>query len=119
MKILNLTSACIVAGILASSALAVETNQETIYVKKCSECHGMNGEGNPVKKGPSLDHQSIIDLNITILDLQGELSINGSSSGEHIDMEHNIRAFEKEGYIIRPLDMSKFIYNSFNPEAKK
>ena len=33
MKILNLTSACIVAGILASSALAVETNQETIYVK--------------------------------------------------------------------------------------
>lgn len=119
MKILNLTSACILAGILASSALAVETNQETIYMKKCTECHGVNGEGNPAKKGPSLNHQSIIDLNITILDLQGELSINGSSTGDHEDMEHNIRAFEKEGYIIKPLEMSKYIYNAFNPKAKK
>lgn len=70
------------------------------------------------KKGPSLNHQSIADLNITILDLQGELSINGSSTGDHIDMEHNIRQFEKEGFFIKPLEMSKFIYNAFNPEAK-
>ncbi len=119
MKILNLTTAFLVAGALTSSALAVESNQEVIYNQKCSSCHGLTAEGNPVKKGPALNHKSIGDLQITILDLQGELSINGNSSGDHYQMEHNIQTFAKEGYVIKPLEMSKFLYYSFNPEASR
>lgn len=51
MKILSLTTACILAaGCLATSSLALETNQETIYMNKCTECHGLKGEGIPAKK---------------------------------------------------------------------
>lgn len=117
MKISNLAATCLFVGVFASSGLAVESNQEVIYNNKCSECHGLTAEGNPVKKGPALNHKSIGDLQITILDLQGELSINGDSSGEHYKMEHNIKSFAKEGYVIKPLEMSKFLYYSFNPES--
>ncbi len=119
MKKINLTSALLILGALATSSLAMETNQKVIYEKTCVKCHGANGEGNPLKKGPALTTQSVGDLQIAIMDLQGDMSINGGGSGDHDKMEHNLKVFEKQGYVIRPLEMAQFMHNSFNPKAKK
>ena len=119
MKKINVTAALLVVGVLATSSLAIETNQQAIYGKTCVKCHGANGEGNPLKKGPALTTQSVGDLQIAIMDLQGNMSINGGGSGDHEQMEHNLKVLEKQGYVIKPLEMAQFMYNSFNLKAKK
>ncbi|MCK9161535.1 MAG: c-type cytochrome [Arcobacter butzleri] len=119
MKISNLLVACLLLGGLFSFSSATETNQEVIYNKKCSECHGLSGEGNPAKKGPALNHQSLGDLYVTIMDLQGELTITGNSSGDHAQMEHNIKNLEQEGYIVDPAKMSKYINRTFNDNSAR
>ncbi|MCI0501607.1 MAG: hypothetical protein L0Y61_07650 [Epsilonproteobacteria bacterium] len=119
MKKINITSTILVLGVLATSSLALETNQEVVYQKTCVKCHGANGEGNPLKKGPALTTKNVGDLQIAIMDLQGDMSINGGGSGDHDKMEHNLQVLEKKGYVIKSYEMSQFIYNSFNLKAKK
>lgn len=119
MKLNKLTTTFITVGAFAISAFAAEANQEKIYLEQCVKCHGTHGEGNPLKKGPAVNNKSVGDLQIAIMDLQGVLGINGGSSGENVNMEHNIKVFEKKGYIIDAGGMAKYMYNSFNPAAKK
>lgn len=106
--------AILVASTIGTCAFAAESNQAKIYSEQCVKCHGTKGEGNPAKKGPALNNKSVGDLQIAIMDLQGTLSINGTSSGHNIDMEHNIKVFEKKGYIIQPTEMAKYMYQTFN-----
>lgn len=53
------------------------------------------------------------------MDLQGELTITGNSSGDHAQMEHNIKNLEQEGYIVDPAKMSKYINRTFNDNSAR
>lgn len=120
MKYLQLTSAFVLSGILATSTMALETNQAVIYDTQCAKCHGVMAEGVPAKKGPALNHQSVGDMQVEIMDMQGEMSYNGNSgSGKNPDMEHNLEVFKNKGIVIEPLGIAQYIYNNFNKSAVK
>jgi cytochrome c553 len=110
---------CALAALVATNGFAIESNQAKIYEAQCVKCHGTHGEGNPAKKGPAVNNKSIGDLQIAIMDLQGNMSINGGGSGDHDKMEHNLKSIEKKGYAISSFEMAQFMYNSFNLKAKK
>lgn len=120
MKYLQLTSAFVLSGILATATMALETNQAVIYDTQCAKCHGAMAEGVPAKKGPALDNKSVGDMQVEIMDMQGDMSYNGNSgSGSNPDMEHNLEVFKSRGIIIEPLEMAQYIYNNFNKSAVK
>lgn len=106
MKSSSLVKVCALAAMVVTGAMSAETNQAKIYETQCVKCHGASGEGNPAKKGPAINNKSVGDLQIAIMDLQGNMSINGGSSGNNADMEHNLKVFEKKGYIISPTEMA-------------
>lgn len=88
-----------------------------IYIKMCSKCHGMNGEGNPEKKGPSLNDMTKSELEMELYNLQTD----GFQSSGNVNeaMAHNQKKIENKGMIYHPEDMATYIYFNFNPEAKK
>ncbi|PLY05888.1 MAG: hypothetical protein C0625_11160 [Arcobacter sp.] len=105
-------------SILATGLYGAEnkyTNSE-IYENMCSKCHGMNGEGNPKKKGPALNDQSAHELEISLYDLKSG-GLNQSSGTEHDVMEHNMKKIIEKGMNYEPKQMAKYIFTSFNPEA--
>lgn len=106
-------------SILATGLYAAEMKYSNtkIYTKMCSKCHGMNAEGNPKKKGPALNEQSAHELEISLFDLKSG-GLNQSSGTEHEVMEHNMKKIIEKGMDYDPSSMAKYIFTSFNPEAK-
>ncbi|NPA81241.1 MAG: c-type cytochrome [Epsilonproteobacteria bacterium] len=98
------------------NSYAADLSNAQIYGKYCKKCHGINGEGNPAKKGPALNDKSINELFDEMMNLQEK----GFESTKHEAMQHNLKVLEqKKGIKIDPDSMAKYIYYSFNPEAKK
>lgn len=119
MRLRTFILACTLMGATAFSAAAAQMSEAEIYAQKCSKCHGDHAEGNPAKKAPALNNKCKGDLLVGILDLQGSLTLTGSSSGKHEDMEHNLKKLEELGYHVDARKMAQYIYTTFNPSAKK
>lgn len=120
MKLRQLTIICALAGLCTVQELSATTNdQAKIFSEKCSKCHGARAEGNPAKKGPALNHESVAYLRMEMTDLQGKLSLTGDSFSDHAHMEHNMKRLNELGYFIDPDRMAQYIYDNFNPAAKK
>ncbi|DAB32171.1 MAG TPA: hypothetical protein CFH79_05305 [Sulfurospirillum sp. UBA11407] len=88
-----------------------------IYKRMCSKCHGVDGSGNPKKKGPAINNMSKNELEMTLYDLQSEGF--QSSGSEHEVMVHNQSKIEEKGMKYHPEDMATYIYFNFNQKAKK
>jgi cytochrome c553 len=88
-----------------------------IYKRMCSKCHGLDGEGNPEKKGPALNDMSKNELEITLYDLQSEGFQSSGASNEV--MTHNQSKIEAKGMKYHPEDMAAYIYHNLNVDAKK
>lgn len=120
MQIRKASLLSLLASILVLSASAAEmkySNAE-IYDKMCSKCHGVNGEGNPAKKGPALNDMTDHELEISLFDLKRG-GLNQSSGTDHEVMEHNMKKIIEKGMDYEPESMGKFIYHAFNPKANK
>lgn len=98
-------------------AAEMKYSNSEIYTKMCSKCHGLNAEGNPKKKGPSLNDQSAHELEISLYDLKSG-GLNQSSGSDHEVMEHNMKKIIEKGMDYEPKSMSEYIFVAFNPEAK-
>ncbi len=110
-----------IAGVLAGMSLlavgvsAVELSNAQIYSKYCKKCHGANGEGNPAKKGPALNDKDINELFDALMNLKEK----GFEASKHEAMTHNMEVLEKKkGIHVDPQSMAKYLFYSFNPEAK-
>ncbi len=106
------------ASLITISASASEnkyTNAE-IYEQMCSKCHGVNGEGNPAKKGPALNDQTAHELELSLFELRAG-GLNQSSGTEHEVMEHNMRKIIEKGMDYKPKEMAMYIFKSYNPDA--
>lgn len=88
-----------------------------IYKRMCSKCHGIDGSGNPEKKGPALNEMSKNELEMTLYDLQTEGFQSSGSS--HEVMTHNQSKIEQKGMRYHPEDMASYIYFNLNKNAKK
>ncbi len=102
---------------ISVNAAEMKYSNAEIYTKMCSKCHGVNGEGNPKKKGPALNDQSAHELEISLFDLKSE-GMNQSSGSDHEVMEHNMKKIIEKGMDYEPKSMGEFIFVAFNPEAK-
>lgn len=102
---------------VSANAAQMEYSNAEIYEKMCSKCHGMNAEGNPKKKGPALNDQTAHELELTLFELKSS-GLNQSSGSEHEVMEHNMKKILQKGMAYDPKAMSRYIFTSFNPEAK-
>jgi cytochrome c553 len=111
---------CAAASLCTAQLLcAAVVDQAEIFSQKCSKCHGAHAEGNPAKKGPALNDDSIGYLQMEMTDLQGDLTLTGETLSDHAKMEHSMKRLEELGYMVNPDEMAKYIYTHFNPEAKK
>jgi cytochrome c553 len=120
MKTRSTLIICSLASLCTAQLLgAAVVDQGAIFSEKCSKCHGLEAEGNPAKKGPALNKESIEYLRIEITDLQGDLTLTGETLSDHVKMEHSMKRLEELGYQVDPDAMAKYIYYNFNPEAKK
>lgn len=88
-----------------------------IYKRMCSKCHGMEGEGNPEKKGPSLNDMTKNELEMELYYLQSD-GFQSSGVGNDV-MVHNQNKIEDKGMIYHPEDMASYIYFHFNQDANK
>lgn len=68
-----------------------------VYEKSCSKCHGMNGEGNPLKKTPALNDRTAGEMAQDLYDIKHG-GTNQSSGTEHEIMEHNMQKLVDQGY---------------------
>jgi cytochrome c553 len=120
MKLRSLAIIYSLVSICTAQALSAATSdQAEIFKEKCSKCHGAHAEGNPAKKGPALNNESVGYLRMEIADLQGNLTLTGETIADHVKMEHSMKRLEELGYLVDPDEMAKYIYTNFNPEAKK
>lgn len=106
------------ASLITISANAAEnkyTNAE-IYELMCSKCHGVNGEGNPAKKGPALNDQTAHELELSLFELRAG-GLNQSSGTDHEVMEHNMKKIIEKGMDYDPKEMAMYIFKSYNPDA--
>lgn len=103
-------------GLVNSYASENYTNQE-IYSQMCTKCHGSNAEGNPEKKGPSLNNLNMNEIELLLYDLKAG-GLNQSSGTDHEIMEHNMGKIIEKGMNFDPKKMAEYIYFSFNPESK-
>ncbi len=88
-----------------------------IYKRMCSKCHGLDGAGNPEKKGPALNDMSKNELEMTLYDLQSD---GFQSSGARNEvMTHNQSKIEAKGMKYHPEDMASYIYFNLNKNATK
>jgi len=94
-----------------------EYSVSEIYNQMCVNCHGKKAEGNPKKKGPSLNDMSKQELSYELFDLVANGS--QSSGSNHEVMEHNQKKIVKKGMTYHPDDMASYIYFNFNLDAKK
>ena len=107
-------------GMCVSLSQAKQYSVAEIYDQMCSNCHGVNAEGNPEKKGPSLNDMTKNELAYELFDLVANGSQSSGSSNEV--MEHNQKKIMKKGMTYHPDDMALYIYSNFNnnkDESKK
>lgn len=83
-----------------------------IYGKMCSKCHGLNAEGNPKKKGPSLDDKTAHEIEADLIEIR-DGDMNQSSGSDHEVMEHNQEKIESKGMKYEPKDMAEYIESHF------
>lgn len=104
------------AALSVTLAMAKTYSMSEIYNGACALCHGKNAEGNPEKKGPGLNNLSESELAYELF----SLDVDGfqSSGNEHEIMEHNQEKIKEKGMSYHPDDMARYIYISFNPDAK-
>ena len=115
MKLEKILKAALCTAIFCTGAFAAELSNAQIYSKYCKKCHGVNGEGNPAKKGPPLNDKTINELFDELMNLEEK----GFESTKHEVMQHNLKVLEKKkGIKVDPESMAKYLYYSFNPEAK-
>lgn len=115
MQIKKILKVTLCAALFSAGAYATELSNAQIYTKYCKKCHGVNGEGNPAKKGPALNDKTINELFDELMNLQEK----GFESTKHEAMQHNLKVLEKKkGIRVDPDSMAKYIFYSFNPEAK-
>lgn len=120
MKLRSITIIYSLLSVCALGSLSAATsNQAEIFDQKCSKCHGLHAEGNPIKKGPALNDKSVGYLQMEIADLKGELTLTGSTIAEHEKMDHSMKRLKELGYMVNPDKMANYIYTNFNKEAKK
>ena len=103
-------------GLCISFSQAKEYSVAEIYDQMCSNCHGMKAEGNPKKKGPSLNDMSKHELSYELFDLVANGS--QSSGSDHEVMEHNQKKIIKKGMTYHPDDMALYIYSTFGVNKK-
>ena len=116
MRIKKIVGAVAYLTVLGAGATAADLSNAQIYQKYCQKCHGADGEGNPAKKGPALNDKDVNELFDDLMDVQ-EKSFEGP---QHEAMAHNMKVLErKKGIKVNPQSMAKYIYYSFNPDAKK
>ncbi len=86
---------------------------EEIYTQMCAKCHGAKAEGNPMKKGPSLNEETAHELEISLYDLKNG-GTNQSSGSSNEVMEHNMQKIIDKGMDYDPKEMAEYIYKNFN-----
>jgi cytochrome c553 len=115
MRIKKMICAAASVALMGSMAMAGNMSNAQIYNKYCQKCHGPNAEGNPAKKGPALNDKDINELFDALMNLE-ERGFEGS---KHEAMTHNMKVLEKKkGIHVDPQSMAKYLYYSFNPNAK-
>ncbi len=120
MPLRHLNFICSLACICTFTQLSAQTHdQAEIFEVKCSKCHGAHAEGNPAKKGPALNKESVNYLWMEMTDLQGNLSLMDETFSEHAKMEHSMQRLEELGYHVNPKTMAEYIFTNFNKDARK
>lgn len=115
MKLNRFFAMGVAVAACCSMGMAANLSNAQIYDKYCSKCHGSNGEGNPAKKGPAVNDKSINELFTELMNVEEK----GFQATEHEAMNHNMKVLErKKGIKVDPQTMAKYMYYSFNPEAK-
>jgi len=104
-------------GLSVSFSQAKQYSVAEIYDQMCSHCHGMKAEGNPEKKGPSLNDMSKNELAYELFNLVANGS--QSSGSDHDVMEHNQKKIMKKGMTYHPDDMALYIYSTFGINKDK
>ncbi len=104
-------------GFCMSFSQAKQYSTAEIYDQICSKCHGMKAEGNPEKKGPSLNDMTQNELAYELFDLVANGS--QSSGSDHEVMEHNQKKIIKKGMTYHPDDMALYIYSTFGINKSK
>ncbi|MDD5358646.1 MAG: c-type cytochrome [Sulfurovaceae bacterium] len=87
---------------------------EQVYDQMCVKCHGKNGEGNPKKKAPALNDQTIQELRLGITDIKMGGSGVNSSGTQHEVMEHNMKKIIEKGMDYDTDLMAQYIHDHFN-----
>lgn len=106
----------LIIGFGLTTLMAKTYSMAEIYKAACALCHGNNAEGNPEKKGPALNDYSESELVYELFALSADGS--QSSGSEHEIMEHNLKKIQEKGMSYHPDDMARYIYTSFNKNAK-
>lgn len=89
-----------------------------VYTQMCAKCHGEKGEGNPKKKGPAFNDQTVQELKMGITDFKnGGTGVN-SGGTEHEVMEHNMKRIKEKGLDYDTDAMAQYIYDNFNINKK-
>jgi len=121
MTILGISFALLVAGCEKKEEKKVVNYKYTtaeVYTNMCSKCHGKNGEGNPKKKGPALNDQTVQELKLSITDYKNGGSGVNSGGTEHEVMEHNYQKIKEKGMDYDTDAMAQYIYDNFNINKK-
>ncbi|MBD3807236.1 MAG: cytochrome c [Epsilonproteobacteria bacterium] len=121
ITILGISFALMATGCEKKEEKKVVTYKYTtaeVYTKMCSKCHGDQGQGNPKKKGPAFNDQSIQELKLGITDYKNGGSGVNSSGSEHEVMEHNYQKIKEKGMDYDTDAMAQYIYDNFNINKK-
>jgi len=98
--------------VVNSYATELKYSNSEIYTKMCTKCHGINAEGNPMKKGPALNDQTAHELEMSLYDLKNG-GMNQSSGTDHDVMEHNMKKIIEKGMDYDTKEMAKYIEDRF------
>ncbi|KHG33409.1 MULTISPECIES: c-type cytochrome [Sulfurospirillum] len=96
-----------------SDAAKYKYSAAEVYKETCLHCHGNKGEGNPEKKAPAINKQSIQELEMSLFDIKNG-GLGQSTASEHEVMEHNMKKLAEKGYDYDIKVMASYIFNTFN-----
>ena len=82
-----------------------------VYEKTCIKCHGKNGEGNPLKKTPSLSDKTAGELAQDLYDIKNGGTDFGGSGTDHEIMEHNMQKLIEKGCDYDINSMAEYLSN--------
>lgn len=121
ITILGISFAILTTGCETKEEKKVVTYKYTtaeVYTNMCAKCHGDQAQGNPKKKGPALNDQTVQDLKLGIEDFKNGGNGVNSSGSEHEVMEHNYKSIIKKGMDYDTDAMAQYIYDNFNINKK-